>query len=160
MLRIRAPRSSNATTPAKDWHRVPGIGAITAIVATIGDGRMFRSGRDFAAWLGLVPRQHSTGGRSTLLGIRKRGSLHTHIRTLLVHGSRWMLRFFKDPDTAIGKWAIALKRRAVRTSPQWRLRTSKLAPPGHCLRKGHSIRPGRRSDRGFWLTTSAGGTEG
>jgi transposase len=55
---------------------IPGIGAITAtaIVAAIGDGRMFRSGRDFAAWLGLVPRQHSTGGRSTLLGISKRGN--------------------------------------------------------------------------------------
>jgi transposase len=91
---------------------IPGIGAITAsaIVAAIGDGRMFRSGRDFAAWLGLVPRQHSTGGRSTLLGISKRGN--AYIRTLLVHGSRCMLRFFKDPDTAIGRWAVALKSRA------------------------------------------------
>jgi transposase len=91
---------------------IPGIGAITAsaIVAAIGDGRMFRSGRDFAAWLGLVPRQHSTGGRSTLLGISKRGN--AYIRTLLIHGSRCMLRFFKDPDTAIGRWAVALKGRA------------------------------------------------
>ncbi|WP_425277680.1 transposase [Mesorhizobium amorphae] len=50
---------------------MPGIGTITAtaIVAAIGDGRMFKSGRDFAAWLGLVPRQYSTSGRSTLLGI-------------------------------------------------------------------------------------------
>ena len=75
---------------------IRGIGVITAsaIVAAIGDGRMFRSGRDFAAWLGLVPRQHSTGGRATLLGISKRGN--TYIRTLLVHGSRCMLRFLKN----------------------------------------------------------------
>ena len=91
---------------------IPGIGVITAsaIVAAIGDGRMFRSGRDFAAWLGLVPRQHSTGGSATLLGISKRGN--TYIRTLLVHGSRCMLRFLKDPETATGRWAIALKSRA------------------------------------------------
>lgn len=90
---------------------IPGIGVITAsaIVAAIGDGRMFRSGRDFAAWLGLVPRQHSTGGRSTLLGISKRGN--TYIRTLLIHGSRCMLRFFSNPATAIGRWVTALKGR-------------------------------------------------
>ena len=71
---------------------IPGIGAVTAtaIVAAIGNGHMFRSGRDFAAWLGLVPRQHSTGGRSTLLGISKRGN--SYIRTLLIHGSRCMLK--------------------------------------------------------------------
>jgi transposase len=90
---------------------IPGIGVITAtaIVAAIGDGRMFPSGRDFAAWLGLVPRQHSTGGRSTLLGISKRGN--AYIRTLLVHGSRCMLRFLKDPATAVGQWVIRLKAR-------------------------------------------------
>ena len=70
---------------------------------------MFRSGRDFAAWLGLVPKQHSTGGRSTLLGISKRGN--TYLRTLLIHGSRCMLRFFNNPNTAIGRWALALKER-------------------------------------------------
>lgn len=88
---------------------IPGIGAITAtaIVAAIGDGRMFRSGRDFAAWLGLVPRQYSTGGRSTLLGISKRGN--SYIRTLLIHGSRCMLRFFKNPTTAVGMWVTQLK---------------------------------------------------
>jgi transposase len=100
-------RSWSETTLAKDFASIPGIGAITAsaIVAAIGDGRMFRSERDFAAWLGLVPRQHSTGGRSTLLGISKGGN--AYIRTLLVHGSRCMLLFFKDPDKAIGRWAVA-----------------------------------------------------
>jgi transposase len=90
---------------------IPGIGVITAsaVVAAIGNGQMFRSGRDFAAWLGLTPRQHSTGGRATLLGISKRGN--AYLRTLLIHGSRCMLRFLKDPATAIGRWAIDLKAR-------------------------------------------------
>lgn len=67
---------------------VPGVGALTAtaVVAAVGTGGAFRSGRDFAAWLGLVPRQHSTGGRPTLLGISKRGS--GYLRRLLIHGAR------------------------------------------------------------------------
>jgi transposase len=90
---------------------IPGIGVITAtaIVAAVGDGRMFRSGRDFAAWLGLVPRQHSTGGRSKLLGISKRGN--AYIRTLLVHGSRCMLRFLGNPETPVGQWLARLRAR-------------------------------------------------
>jgi transposase len=93
---------------------IPGIGLITAtaIVAAIGDGRTFRTGRDFAAWLGLVPRQHSTGGRSTLLGISKRGN--SYIRTLLIHGSRCMLRFVTEARSATGAWAAKL---AARTHP-------------------------------------------
>jgi len=79
------------------WHRendaskklakIPGIGPITAsaLVATIGDARNFKNGRQLAAWLGIVPKQHSTGGKSTLLGISKRGD--TYLRTLLIHGA-------------------------------------------------------------------------
>ncbi|MEI2686509.1 MAG: transposase [Cypionkella sp.] len=54
---------------------IPGIGALgaTALVAAAGDGRQFRKARDMAAWLGLVPAEHSTGGKQTLLGISKRG---------------------------------------------------------------------------------------
>ena len=80
------------------WHRsselscklaqVPGIGPITAsaLVASIGDAKNFDSGRQVAAWLGLVPRQHSSGGKSNLLGMSKRGD--TYLRTLLIHGAR------------------------------------------------------------------------
>jgi len=80
------------------WHRdhaissklaeVPGIGPITAsaMVATIGDAKNFSSGRQLAAWLGLVPRQHSSGGKNVLLGISKRGD--TYLRTMLIHGAR------------------------------------------------------------------------
>lgn len=82
----------------KAWHRsnelsqrleqIPGIGPMTAtaMVATVGDARHFRSGRELAAWLGLVPRQHSSGGKPTLLGISKRGDVY--LRTLLIHGAR------------------------------------------------------------------------
>lgn len=67
---------------------VEGIGPVTAtaIVAAISDGHAFRNGRQFAAWLGLVPRQHSSGGKTKLLGISKRGD--PYLRTLLVHGAR------------------------------------------------------------------------
>ena len=84
------------------WHRdnaasqklakIPGIGPMTAsaVVASIGDARNFENGRQLAAWLGIVPRQHSTGGKSTLLGISKRGD--TYLRTLLIHGARAVIR--------------------------------------------------------------------
>src|SRR5690606_37967472 len=82
----------------KAWHRanaasskletIPGIGPITAsaLVASIGDARNFDNGRQVAAWLGLVPRQHSSGGKPMLLGMSKRGD--TYLRTLLIHGAR------------------------------------------------------------------------
>jgi len=84
------------------WHRensasgklakIPGIGPITAsaLVASIGDAKNFENGRQLAAWLGLVPRQHSSGGKQTLLGISKRGD--TYLRTLLVHGARAVIQ--------------------------------------------------------------------
>ena len=80
------------------WHRnselstkiaqVPGIGPISAsaLIASIGNARNFDNGRQLAAWLGLVPKQHSTGGKSNLLSISKRGD--TYLRTLLIHGAR------------------------------------------------------------------------
>lgn len=82
----------------KAWHRtsdasrrlekVPGIGPLTAtaMAASVGDARNFDNGRQFAAWLGVVPRQHSSGGKPTLLGMSKRGD--AYLRTLLIHGAR------------------------------------------------------------------------
>ena len=71
---------------------VPGVGALTATVllAIVGDATRFRNGRHFAAYLGLVPKQHSSGGKNILLGISKRGD--TYLRTLLIHGGRTMVR--------------------------------------------------------------------
>lgn len=105
----------------KAWHRssdlscklekVPGIGPITAsaLVATIGDARNFKSGRQLAAWLGLVPRQHSTGGKSTLLGISKRGDCY--LRTLLVHGARAVIRHVQGKASGSGWLPSLLARR-------------------------------------------------
>src|SRR3546814_8878451 len=69
-------------------EQIPGIVPITAtaMVASVGDARSFKSGRELAAWLGLVPRQHSSGGKPTLLGMSKRGDVY--LRTLLIHGAR------------------------------------------------------------------------
>jgi transposase len=73
-------------------EKVEGIGPVvaTAIVAAVGEGSAFRNARQLSAWLGLVPRQHSTGGRERLLGISKRGE--RYIRTLLIHGARSVVR--------------------------------------------------------------------
>lgn len=84
------------------WHKnnplsrklaqIPGIGPITAtaMIATVGDARQFENGRQLAAWLGIVPKQHSTGGKARLLGISKRGD--RYLRTLLIHGARAVVR--------------------------------------------------------------------
>lgn len=79
---------------------IPGVGLLTATaaVATMGDAKAFRSGREFAAWLGLVPAQTGTGGRVRLLSISKRGD--TYLRTLLIHGARSVLTNAKEPS----KW--------------------------------------------------------
>ena len=72
---------------------IPGVGLLTAtaIIATVGDMKSFRSGREFAAFLGLVPRQSGTGGKVRLLGISKRGDVY--LRTLLTHGARVVVNF-------------------------------------------------------------------
>ena len=96
------------------WHRsnaasrklaeIPGVGPITAsaLVASVGDATNFTSGRQLAAWLGLVPRQHSSGGKSTLLGISKRGD--SYLRTLLIHGARAVIRLAENKAGYGGSW--------------------------------------------------------
>ena len=91
--------------------QLEGIGPITAtaLVATVGDARTFNNGRQFAAWLGLTPRQHSTGGKSRLGRISKRGDVY--LRTLLIHGSRSaMLHTAKRKDSK-SRWVEAIKAR-------------------------------------------------
>jgi len=94
---------------AKRVIGINGIGQITAsaIVATVGNGRDFKNGRQFAAWLGLVPRQSSSGGRNTLGSITKRGD--EYLRTLLVHGARAELRHVHRRSDAKSRWAQKLK---------------------------------------------------
>jgi len=77
----------------------------TAAVAMMGDPKAFRSGREFAAWAGLVPKQTGSGGKVNLHGISKRGD--TYLRTLLIHGARAVLTHAKEPDP----WVEQMKKR-------------------------------------------------
>lgn len=100
------------------WHRqceasrrleqVPGIGALTAsaAVATIGDARQFKNSRQLPAWIGLVPRQHSTGGKERLMGISKRGD--AYLRTLLIHGARSVIQHLDRKTDPSWDWLKAL----------------------------------------------------
>jgi transposase len=105
----------------QEWHRsnalsrklekIPGIGPITAsaLVASIGDAKSFDNGRQLAAWLGLVPRQHSSGGKPTLLGMSKRGDCY--LRTLLIHGARAVIYALKRKPPVSGWLTNLLARR-------------------------------------------------
>ena len=90
---------------------IPGVGLLsaTALVAAIGDIGVFKSGRELAAWLGLVPRQHSTGGKPTLLGISKRGD--AYLRTLLIHGGRTVVRVATKHQDRRNRWICKLEER-------------------------------------------------
>jgi transposase len=90
---------------------VEGIGPITAtaLVATVGDARQFRTGRELSAWLGLTPRQHSSGERTVLLGISKRGD--RYLRTLLIHGARSVLYYAPRRQSWRSTWLAGLRKR-------------------------------------------------
>lgn len=90
---------------------IPGVGPTiaSALVAAIGDGSAFKKGRDLSAWLGLVPRQISTGGKPKLIGISKRGNVY--LRKLFIHGARAVLHLVKDRSTPMAKWIDRLKQR-------------------------------------------------
>ncbi len=88
-----------------------GIGPITAsaVYAAAGNGKDFVNGRHFSAWLGLVPGQHSSGGKAVMLGISKRGN--AYLRTLFIHGARAVLRYVSTKTDRFSRWAQALLER-------------------------------------------------
>ena len=90
---------------------IPGVGPTiaTALVAAVGNGKAFGKGRDLAAWLGLVPRQVTTGGKAKLIGISKHGN--TYLRKLFIHGARTVLHLVKDRSTPLARWVDGLKAR-------------------------------------------------
>ena len=102
----------------KAWHRsselslrlekIPGIGPLgaSALVASIADANSFANGRQLSAWLGLVPRQHSSGGKPTLLGISKRGDVY--LRTLLIHGARSAILAAQRKAVNTNVWLVGL----------------------------------------------------
>jgi transposase len=102
----RLASALRASEPCRQIAAIPGVGLLTATaaVAALGEPNSFASGREFAAWLGLVPRQSGTGGRIRQLGLSKRGD--SYLRTLLIHGARSvMVRGKHSP------WVAALLKR-------------------------------------------------
>ncbi len=103
------------------WHRsnedsqklaqIPGIGLLSAsaLVASIGDAKSFKNGRELAAWLGLVPRQHSSGGKVLLQGISKRGD--GYLRMLMIHGARSVIRVAERKSTPTDNWSKEMLKR-------------------------------------------------
>jgi transposase len=120
-LRLLHQQVEEIEAQIKAWHRdseasrrlekIPGIGPLTAtaLVATIGDAKNFDNGRQLAAWLGLVPRQHSSGGKQNLLGMSKRGD--AYLRTMLIHGARSVIyRAVQKADPKNWVFSVAARR--------------------------------------------------
>jgi len=108
--------AARSDADARRLSTIPGIGAInaTALVAAVGNAQSFARARDLAAWLGLVPRQATTGGRPKLLGITKRGN--KYMRTLLIHAARAALPSLINTEGSLGNWLRALSTRAHRNT--------------------------------------------
>jgi len=102
---------ARASTPVPRLMKMEGVGPVTAtaIVATVGNATVFKNGRQFAAWLGLTPRQQSTGGKPRLGAMTKHGDVS--LRTLLIHGARAVLRVTAHRSDAKSRWAERLRRR-------------------------------------------------
>ena len=96
---------------AKRLQQLRGVGPMiaTALIASVGDGKQFRNGRQMAASLGLTPRQHSSGGKDRLLGISKRGD--AYLRSLLVHGARSALYAARGKEDHLSQWAKSIAAR-------------------------------------------------
>ena len=99
-------------------QQIPEVGPLvsTAVVSAIGNGAAFKKGREFAAWLGLVPRQWSTGGKAKLLGISKRGN--PYLRKMFIHGARAAVLRVKREGSSLGTWMSGLETRAARNVTQ------------------------------------------
>jgi transposase len=111
---------------ARRLATIPGIGVLTAtaLLAAIGDGQTFARGRDLAAWLGLVPRQVTTGDKARLVGITKRGN--KYLRKLLIHGARSALPSLTTSATPLSGWLPALMQRVHKNAAEVAL-ANKLA---------------------------------
>jgi transposase len=105
-------RAAQQNEACQRLDAIPGIGALTAtaLIAAIGNGGAFRKGREFAAWVGLVPREHSTGGKQRLLGISKRGN--SYLRKLFIQGARAVLQFRDKQSSGLRNWLAELSSRS------------------------------------------------
>jgi len=102
-------RLATQSKEASRLQTIPGVGPLTAtaLVAAVGDGKQFKQGRSMAAWLGLTPRQHSSGGKEVLLGITKAGD--KYLRTLFIHGARSVVNSCKKKEDSTSQWANNLR---------------------------------------------------
>jgi transposase len=134
---------ARADEAARRLVSIPGVGVLnaTALVAAVGDAAVFRRGRDLAAWLGLVPRQHTTGGKPKLLGITKRGN--TYLRVMFIHGARAALPWLAQAQTPLGAWLRGLLARAHRNVAVVALANKLARIAWATLRHGSRFEPGR-----------------
>ena len=121
---------------------IPGIGPLvtTALLAAVGNGAMFSKRRELAAWLGLVPPQHSTGGKPKLLGIIKRAN--HYVRILLIYGIRSCLRHFKRALHKLGSWMTVLEQRERKNKVAVALANKMARITWADLARGKIYRPG------------------
>jgi transposase len=107
----RINRLCQQNTLSRRFLDVPGIGPITATImaSDIGEGKGYAKSRDYAASLGVVPRQHSSGDKQVLLGISKRGN--RYLRTLLIHGARSVIKCCSDKTDPLSRWLQSLVER-------------------------------------------------
>lgn len=136
----------------KAWHRsselslklekIPGIGPLgaSALVASIADAKSFANGRQLSAWLGLVPRQHSSGGKPTLLGISKRGDVY--LRTLLIHGARSAIVAAQNKAVNTNVWLAGLLNRRHPNVAAVALANKNVRTVWALLAHGREFRPG------------------
>jgi transposase len=108
---VHIERVAAADLTCRRLRSIPGVGPLvaTALIAAVGNGAHFHRSRDLAAWIGLVPRQYSMGGRSKLLGISKRGN--SYLRRLLVHGARSVMQNADRGAHRFGAWLTQLEQR-------------------------------------------------
>ena len=120
---------------------IPGIGPVmaTAMVSAIGNGAEFKKGRGLASWLGLVPRQYSTGGKQKLLGISRRGNCY--LRSLLVHGARALLQCREKQSSGLSAWLCQLVSRVHRNVAVVALANKLARMAWALLAKGETYRP-------------------
>jgi transposase len=136
-------QSARTDEAARRLISVPGIGALnaTALLAAVGDGGTFARARDLAAWLGLVPRQVTTGGRPRLVGITKRGN--SYLRRLLIHGARAALPGLAASETPLGTWLQGLLSRTHKNAVVVALANKLARIAWAVLRRGERFHGGR-----------------
>lgn len=110
-LRDQLAAVTKHNTHCHDLIGIPALGPLVSasFLAGVGDGSQFTNGRQCAAWLGLVPRMHGSGGRTNVLSITKNGDCE--LRTMLIHGARSVVRWAHKRDDAMGRWIMQLKAR-------------------------------------------------